>query len=128
MNIIHTEVNFEDGRGKIQDILTHEMVDAVTLITYTKGAIRANHYHEESIQWDYVISGTLECYTQAGADGEKEMQIIGPGDLVKHPVNERHALKALEDCVTLSLTQGPRRGKDYENDVIRLGDEEKLVT
>lgn len=128
MDIKHTEPNHVDERGIIQDILTHEAIDAVTFITYEKpGMVRANHYHEHSVQWDYVISGKLECYVQQGEDGEIEMKIIGPGDLVKHPINERHALKAIEPSVTLSLTQGPRRGKDYEQDVIRLTDEEKLV-
>ena len=46
---------FSDDRGEILDILTGENIDAVTLITFTKGATRANHYHKETIQWNYVI-------------------------------------------------------------------------
>ena len=41
---------FEDARGVITDILQHTPVDSVTIITCTKGAVRANHYHKESIQ------------------------------------------------------------------------------
>lgn len=126
MEIHNTKINFEDARGQIRDILTHEQIDAVTLITYAAGAVRANHYHEHSIQWDYVISGKLECYTRDGFDGETHMQVISAGDVVKHPIGEHHALKALEDSVMLSLTKGPRNGEDYEKDVIRL--EQPLVS
>jgi len=127
MELHHTKPNFEDDRGEIRDILTHETIDAVTYITYAKGAVRANHFHEHSIQWDYVISGSLECYSRDGYDGEIKKEIISAGDLVQHPIGEHHALRALEACVTLSLTQGPRRGKDYEQDVVRLKEGERLV-
>lgn len=128
MDVQHTKANHEDARGKIQDILTHEEVDAVTYITYAPEAIRGNHFHEKSLQWDYVISGSLECYSRDGYNGEITMEIVRAGDLVKHPMGEHHALKALEESTTLSLTKGPRRGENYEDDVIRLNDGEKLVT
>ena len=127
MNITHTEAAHSDDRGEIRDILAHEEVDAVTYITYTKGAVRANHYHEHTVQWDYVISGSLESYTRDGFEGPIEMKIIRAGDLVKHPIGEHHALRALEDSVTLALAKGPRQGDEYENDVIRLADGQKLV-
>lgn len=127
MDIQHTKVNFEDDRGQIHDILTHEEIDAVTYITYAAGAVRANHYHEHSVQWDYVISGSLECYSRAGYDGSVEKVTLKPGDLVRHPIGEHHALKALEDSVTLSLTKGPRNGSDYESDVVRLTEDTRLI-
>ncbi|HRH24006.1 MAG TPA: hypothetical protein PK109_00225 [Candidatus Paceibacterota bacterium] len=127
MEITHTEIAHTDDRGEIRDILAHEDIDAVTYITYTKGAVRANHYHEHTVQWDYVISGTLESYSRTGFGAPIEMKIIGPGDLVKHPIGEHHALRALEDCVTLALAEGPRQGDEYENDVVRLKDDEKLI-
>ncbi len=127
MEIQHKEINFTDDRGIIQDILDQD-VDAVTYISYAKeGVIRANHYHEHSVQWDYVLTGSLECYGRMGFEGEIEMQVIRAGDLVVHPVGEHHALRSLEPSTTLSLTKGPRRGKEYEQDVIRLEGDAKLV-
>lgn len=120
MEIRHTQPNHEDARGEIRDILTHDEVDAVTFLTINAGSVRGNHYHEKSVQWDYVLSGSIECYCRIGLDGQVEKVVIGPGDLVKHPVEECHALKALEDSSLLSLTKGPRRGEDYEDDVVRL--------
>lgn len=119
MKKIDLPVSFEDARGKIIDILSHEPVDAVTIITFTKGAIRANHYHKETTQWNYVLSGRIKLAAQF--PGEKvEESVMGPGDfIVTHP-NESHALQALEDATLLVLTRGPRGGKEYESDTFRL--------
>jgi len=120
MEIQHTKPNHEDVRGEIRDILTHEETDAVTFLTIKAGSVRGNHYHEHTVQWDYVLSGAIECYSRNGLNGAIEMTVIKTGDLVKHPIGECHTLKALEDSSLLSLTKGPRRGEDYEDDVIRL--------
>ena len=128
MNITHTQANHSDNRGEIHDILTHEEVDAITYITYAPSAIRANHFHEKSVQWDYIISGSLESYSRDGYEGEIRMEIVRAGDLVEHPIGEHHALRALEHATTLSLTKGPRRGEHYEDDVIRLEEGQKLVS
>jgi len=126
MEIQSTKANFTDERGEIRDILTHEDIDAVTYITFAKGAVRGNHYHEETIQWDYVLSGVIECYSRQGIEGPIEMKVLTAGDLVKHPIGECHALRALEPASMLSLSKGPRKGFDYEKDVIRL--KEKMIS
>ena len=64
--IVHSlSTSFKDERGEITDILQHVPVDSVTLITCKKGAIRANHYHKESIQYSYVLSGEMIAYSQS---------------------------------------------------------------
>jgi len=110
---------FEDARGAITDILQHTTVDSVTIITCNKGAIRANHYHKESIQYSYVLSGKMLAYTQM-TDGPLESQILVVGDMLESPVFERHALHAVEDSVLLIITRGPRGGKNYEDDTFRV--------
>ena len=57
---------FSDHRGDIIDILTGIEIDAVTLITFSKGAVRANHYHKETTQWN------LETGTEAGFNSAKK--------------------------------------------------------
>ena len=119
MEKIALPVSFEDERGKIIDILSHEAVDAVTLITFAKDAVRANHFHKETTQWNYVLSGKIKLACQF-PDKEVEESIMTAGDfIVTHP-HESHALQALEDSVLLVLTRGPRGGKEYESDTFRL--------
>ena len=119
MDVIHTRPNFEDARGEIRDILMED-IDAVTYITCAKGSVRGNHYHEKTDQWDYILSGSLECYARKGFNGETEMQVVQKGDRIYHPRGAHHAYRALEHAEMISFTNGPRRGTEYENDVIRL--------
>jgi|CXWL01.1.fsa_nt_gi quercetin dioxygenase-like cupin family protein len=128
MEIIHTKANFSDDRGEIRDILTHVDIDAITYITYAQDSVRGNHFHEHSEQWDYVLTGELECYGRDGYEGELEKEIAGAGDLIRHPIGEHHALKAITPATTLSITKGPRKGREYEQDVVRLTPETKLVS
>ena len=110
---------FEDNRGKIIDLLQHTPVDSVTLITCLKGAIRGNHYHKESIQYSYVITGKICAYTQF-PDEDVKSKILNEGDLLESPPNERHALHAIEDSFLIIITKGPRGGKGYEDDTFRV--------
>lgn len=110
---------FVDARGTITDILQHTPVDSVTIITCVKDAIRANHYHKESVQYSYVLSGQILAYTQL-PDGPVESQTLVEGDMLESPPFERHALHAVEDSVLVIITRGPRGGKGYEDDTFRV--------
>lgn len=108
---------FEDERGIIEDLLVTPL-DAVTRIQTRSGAIRGNHYHRETIQWTYVISGRLRIVTD---DGEyRKRHEYGPGEMACDDPGVRHAWKALEDTEVLVFTRGPRSGEAYESDTIRL--------
>lgn len=119
MIIHHITEAFKDDRGIITDILQHTKVDSITLITCNKGAIRGNHYHKESIQYSYVLSGRIRAFTQFPNEAV-ESKIISQGDLLESPVLERHALHAEEDSVLMIITRGPRGGKGYEDDTYRV--------
>jgi|SRR6185312_380516 len=125
MEIVHTKPNFEDARGEIRDLLMED-TDAVVYISCKKSSVRANHYHEKTDQWDYILSGSFECYARKGFDGKTEMETVKKGDRIFHPRGVHHAYKALEDSEMISFTKGPRRGTEYESDTIRL--KEPLVS
>ena len=108
-------VDFEDSRGQIQDLIQDQNINAITKITFVKGAVRGNHFHKKTIQWNYLISGKVLLVTQY-----KDEIILNPGDLVSTSINESHAIKALEDSVLLVFTEGPRGGKEYESDTYKL--------
>ena len=125
MRVVRREKVFEDERGEITDILEKEFIDSVTLISSKKGAVRGNHYHKESIQYTFVLRGSLKLFVQSPG-WEVETAILEAGDLVYTPALERHALVALEDTEFLALTRGTRGGSAYEQDTYRL--EEPLVS
>lgn len=113
MNVKVTHPDHEDDRGTITDLIV-EPVDAVTIVRTRAGAVRGNHFHPQTRQWAHVISGRLLV-----TDGEKEMELLA-GDTVEDAPMRPHAWKALEDTVCVVFVQGPRAGKDYESDTVRL--------
>lgn len=119
MNKIELPISFNDDRGNIIDIIEDENINAVTMITFTKDAVRANHYHKHTTQWNYLISGAIKLATQLPDEEIKEV-IMRPGDFIETVPYEKHALKALENSTLLVLTRGPRGGKEYESDTFRL--------
>lgn len=119
MDIIDLKPAFSDDRGHIIDLIDNEEINAVTIVTFTKGAVRANHYHKHTIQWNYVMSGEILLATQYPGQDKVE-RVLKAGDFVITPANERHALKGLSDAEVLILTKGPRAGLQYESDTFRL--------
>ena len=117
---------FTDERGTIQDRLTGVQLDSVTHIHSLKGAVRGNHYHAETKQWTYVLSGVLRVMTRIPGQAPQE-DFAHPGTLFLSPANEHHAWEAVEDCEVLVFTEGPRSGANYESDTVRLTDGQRLI-
>ena len=121
MEILNLIAAHADSRGTITDLISDDEVNAVTLITFSKGAVRANHYHERTIQWNYVLSGQILLVTQM-PDGERVEKVLNKGAFAVTRENERHALQGLTESEVLILTKGPRAGTKYENDTFRLAE------
>ena len=118
MKKIKLSINHRDKRGLITDLLEKKIINAITFITQKKGAIRGNHYHKKTIQWNYVISGKVIFVSKING---KVKKIIGKKrDLIKIETREHHAIKALSYSEILVFTKGPRGGKEYESDTFRL--------
>lgn len=119
MHINTPKISFEDDRGIIKDILIRETIDAITVIQSKKGVVRGNHFHKNTTQWVYVLSGQLQSLTQK--DDEPVIgQIVNGGDLIVAEPNEKHSLIAMEDTEFFVFTRGPRGGDSYEDDTYRL--------
>ena len=119
MKIISKKIVFEDERGNIIDILENEVIEYVTMITSKKGAVRGNHYHKESVQYTFVLKGSLQLLTRMPGE-EVRTTLLRTGDLAFSPPLEIHTLVAAEDSELLILTRGPRGGNNYEKDTFRL--------
>ena len=119
MKKIKTQINFKDNRGYIKDLLEKKNINAITFITQKKDKVRGNHYHKKTIQWNYLLKGKIKIFAQKKGEKTKSV-ILKVGDLVVTGKNESHAIKAVKDSEFLVFTQGPRGGKEYENDTYRL--------
>jgi quercetin dioxygenase-like cupin family protein len=119
MKKIEGQIDHQDDRGVIIDLVENSNINAVTYITLKRGAVRGNHYHKKTTQWNYVIAGEIKFVTQADDEPVKEA-ILGKGDFAVTEPMEKHALVGLQDAEILVFTQGPRGGKEYESDTFRL--------
>lgn len=110
---------FQDARGAITDLLEGEEINAITVISFKRDAVRGNHYHEHTTQWNYVLSGRIRLATQLPGSGMVET-ILEKGEIAVTVPQERHALHAMEDSELMVFTKGPRGGKEYESDTFRM--------
>ena len=127
MNITRKSVSYKDNRGKIIDILTDAEIDSLTLITSKQGAIRGDHYHKNTVQYTFIIMGELILLTQ-NDDEKMKKTPLQPNDFVTILPYERHAIVSLTDSIMLAVTNGPRKGIEYESDTYRLSDNESLIS
>lgn len=119
MNVTRVETAFADARGSIVDVMQDGDFQHATLIDSVAGAVRGNHYHRETWQWLYVVSGAIR-YVVGLPDGTQQEGVLHRGDLLLTEPNESHALETLEETLFLVLTRGPRGGDRYESDTFRL--------
>jgi len=110
----------EDERGVIADLL-NKKISHVGLITTEAGAVRGNHYHKESIQYSYILSGKFEVLISP-VDNRKKIKkiILNEGELMIIPPNVIHRFKAIERAVMVDMISESREGANYEKDVVRV--------
>lgn len=122
--------NFTDERGTITDLMVTPEY-SVTHITFKKGAVRGNHWHNDTKQIDVLLKGKLFARKAILNPKEYETGIaeatIEAGTEIVHWPTEKHAYKALEDSEMISICFGVRKGEDYEKDTFRLSEEDKLI-
>lgn len=113
MHRIVCPTNHIDNRGSITDLIV-ETVDAITRVSFVKGAKRGNHVHKMTTQWCLVLSGKIRVSTIVNEILCTE--IFLPGDLLVSLPNEPHAFEALEESEILVFTSGPRQSNDFHKD------------
>lgn len=111
--------DFEDNRGAIRDILVKEKIDFVTIIFNKKNSVRGNHYHKKTVQYLYVLEGSVLVASKFEGK-EIEKKVLTEGDLLLNEPFEWHAIKSIEDSKLLILTRGLRGGNDYEEDTFKI--------
>lgn len=110
---------YKDERGIITDLL-NENVHHVGLITSVKGCVRGNHYHKQSIQYTYVLSGKFEVALANKDNMEKvEKIILHIGEMIIIQPGIIHTFKALEDSTMIDIISLSRGEDGYEKDTIK---------
>jgi dTDP-4-dehydrorhamnose 3,5-epimerase-like enzyme len=120
MTIEQKKINFEDERGTIMDIFSNVSIEHATIIHSKKGSVRGNHYHKETVQMDFIVSGQIRILSQKVGEEKITEAILNANDLIVHQPSEAHTMIALEDTIFVTFAKGLRGGEQYESDTFRL--------
>ncbi len=110
----------EDERGKIIDLVNLPLRHAGFIKT-NAGAITGCHYHKESIQYNYIISGKFEVsLVDIREPNKTEKVILEEGDFIEIAPGIIHRFKAITDADLIDLISKSRERNMYEDDVVRV--------
>lgn len=90
MQFLEPEFENKDSRRILTQLLT-DNIKQVNVYEANHGAELGNHFHKETIEYFYVIRGSMEY------NGKK---IVKKGDLFYPELGERHTVKVLSDKAT----------------------------
>lgn len=119
ITIRKVEPAFSDDRGVITDVLD-KPISHVGHITFTKGSVRAKHYHKESTQYDFILSGKIRLVVCLPDGSEREDHILEPGMATEVPPGIVHTYIAEEDSSMIDITTLCRTDNGYEEDTVRV--------
>ena len=107
-------VSFTDTRGSITDILEEITTNHVGLITFNKGAVRGDHYHKKTTQYDYILEGKIKVQIRKlKKSAPITSHIIAQGDLIIIPPGYVHTFTALTESVMIDCANFPlKQDKD----------------
>ena len=90
MKFLKPEFEHKDNRRTLTQLLTTD-IKQVNVYDANHGAELGNHFHKETIEYFYIVRGTLEYNSN---------KIVKKGDLFYPDLGERHTVKVLSDKAT----------------------------
>lgn len=116
--IIPAGAVYPDSRGMITALPS--FTTAGTMVIESRpGAVRGNHYHLDESHLMYVVSGRM-LYIEENPDHTLTTAEVGPGESVVSPKGAPHATVFPEHTVFVTLSDTDRRGRRYEDEVVRV--------
>ena len=114
--------SFKDNRGIISDIFYKKKMEHAALIESKPNITRGNHYHKKTVQYIFILKGSLEYWYKKKKSSERAKKIIlKEGDFIETPANEIHAMKIGKTRNKfIVFSKGIRGGLDYEKDTFRV--------
>jgi mannose-6-phosphate isomerase len=96
--------------------IAHTDKYALKIIEFKKGARSSLQYHRQKHEHVYVDIGLLEMERE-NDQGEMEVLVLKPGDVVENEAGCKHRVTALEDCRLIEVSTPEL------DDVVRLEDD-----
>ena len=100
INIVRPDFEYSDDRGSLIQ-LVHKDFEQFNIIKTKKGVCRGGHYHKNSIERFYIISGRLELHVSKNNTNKK--YILKKDDYFEVSPYTIHSMYFLEDCIMISM-------------------------
>ncbi|MBO7573840.1 MAG: WxcM-like domain-containing protein [Bacilli bacterium] len=103
-----------DERGSLSQLI-HDGFKQINVLESKKGVERGSHFHKESIEAFYVISGSVKVILWS--KNEKEEVVFNKGDFFEiHPF-VLHNMLFLSDCLMVQMYDRPVEKEDGTKDI-----------
>ena len=103
-----------DERGSLSQ-LVHEGFKQINVLESKKGVERGSHFHKESVEAFYVISGSVKV--TLWNKNKKEEVVFNKGDFFEiHPF-VLHNMLFLSDCLMVQMYDEPVEKEDGTKDI-----------
>ena len=117
MSLFHKrKIDFQhvDERGSLSQLI-HDGFKQINVLESKKGVERGSHFHKESVEAFYVISGSVKV--TLWNKNEKEEVVFNKGDFFEiHPF-VLHNMLFLSDCLMVQMYDEPVEKEDGTKDI-----------
>jgi hypothetical protein len=111
---------FSDSRGRILNIADGNLGD-IAVIESEKGAIRANHYHNDDWHLSYLVVGSMRYQWKDSISAAEFREVeVRAGQMVYSPSGTPHKMVFLEKSIFIAVAALSRSKDNYESDTHRL--------
>ncbi len=121
LKILTPEFIHSDARGKLVQ-LAHANISQINILTSHQGVRRGGHYHRNTHESFYIISGSVEISLSTHSGEHFTKQTFSDGDFIMIPPYCVHSLLFLDECVMLAFYDCPIVDKEGHKDIFPVED------
>lgn len=111
------DFSFSDDRGSLQQ-LVHSGFEQVNVLYSKKGVERGGHYHKQSIECFFVISGSVEI--MASKNEMRRRYIFGKNEFFQINPYVVHSMYFPEDCIMVAMYDKCVELEDGSKDIFQV--------
>ena len=102
--LLNVDYKYEDERGRLTQIF-HCGYSQVNVLETKKGVIRGGHFHKNTIEVFYIVSGRIKVKFSK----EDEIKIVefSDGDFFQVAINVSHEIEFLENTIMIAAYDKP---------------------
>ncbi|MDP7525726.1 MAG: sugar nucleotide-binding protein [Dehalococcoidales bacterium] len=117
-NLIAPYFYFADERGALRGLTQGRTWEEVNHVESVAGSTRGNHYHKDTTEGFFIISGSVKIFLLNIPDNSKTEFKVGAGDFFIVQPNVLHTFEVLEDAQWINMLSKAMDNAD--NDIHRL--------